>query len=147
MSSSIVDRCGTSSRARSQAGITLIELVIALAVVAILAMIALPSYGGAMNKARRSEGKILLQAAMAAEERYFTTFNRYTSETGSSGLGVTATSEPGAYYRLATPAVSGDGQTVRVVAEPQGTQAADPCGSLGLDSVGRRTAAQPDGCW
>jgi len=117
-----------------------------LAILAILALVALPSYNAAGNKARRSEGKILLQTVLAAEERYYATFNRYSSDTSTGGIGVGVISEPQAYYRLAALAVSSDGQNVKATVEPQNRQAEDPCGILGLDSSGRRTSAGQD-CW
>jgi len=134
------------SRHSTWEGFAAIELICVLAVLAILALVALPSYNTAANKARRSEGKMLLQTVLAAEERYYATFNRYSSETGGSGIGVGVLSEPQGYYRLSPLSVSNDGQSVSATAEPQGRQAGDPCGVLGLDSSGRRTAAGQD-CW
>ena len=128
-------------------GFTLFELVVVLAVVAVLALTALPSYSAATAKARRTEGKVLLQTVMAAEERYYITFNRYTADAGVAGLGATLTSQPGSYYRLGQLNLSADGQSVTAIAEPQGAQADDVCGSLGLDSTGRRTAMRQEGCW
>ena len=93
---------------RRARGFTLIEMMIVLCVLAIIALIALPSYG-AQNKARRTEGKILLQTVLIAEERYYLNFNRYTSDAGPSGLGVAAESQPGGYYALAKLLLSGDG--------------------------------------
>ena len=132
---------------RHACGFTLFELVAALAVVAILALVALPSYSAASAKARRTEGKALLQSVMAAEERYYITFNRYSADAGAAGIGATRVSQPGGYYRLVQLNLSADGQSVTAIAEPQDAQAADPCGNLGLDSRGRRTAMREDGCW
>ncbi len=85
--------CGAC--ARGARGFSLIELMIALCLLAIITLIALPSYAGVSNKARRTEGKILLQTVLAAEERFYLSFNRYTSSLGVDGLGVAAESQPG----------------------------------------------------
>ena len=140
------DRQGFAAVLRKRNGFALIELVFVVAIVAILALFALPSYSAAGNRARRAEGKILLQSVIAAEENYYATFNHYTAQTGGDGIATDVTSKPRGYYRLAALTVSTDGQTVSAVAEPQYAQIGDPCGSLGLDSRGRRTAAGED-CW
>lgn len=138
--------CGATAAPSVRGGFVLIELICVLAIVAILALVAVPSYNAAGNKARRSEGKILLQTVLAAEENFYATYNRYSSEAGTSGIRVGVVSEPQGYYRLASLTLSSDGQSVAATAEPQNRQAEDPCGILGLDSVGRRTAAGQD-CW
>ena len=139
----------SGKRARPARGFTLIEMMIVLCVLAIIALIALPSYGAAGNKARRTEGKILLQTVLIAEERYYLNFNRYTSDAGPSGLGVAAESQPGGYYALAKLLLSGDGQSVTATVEPRNMQAGDACGNLLLDSVGRRgsSGAAVADCW
>lgn len=131
------------------AGFTLLELIIALLVVAIVAAFALSSYRHAMIKARRAEGKVLLQIAMAAQERHYATFNRYSDDLGSGGLAISAESTPGGYYRLIAPVLADAGQFVTLRVAPQKSQTGDAeCGVLTLDSTGRRAA---DGaganCW
>jgi type IV pilus assembly protein PilE len=137
-------RCGQATR-----GFTLIEMMMVLCVLAIIALIALPSYGAAANKARRTEGRILLQTVLIAEERYYISFNRYTSDAGSGGLNIAAESQPGGYYALARLLLSGDGQSVTALVEPRNAQAGDTCGNLTLDSVGRRgsSGAAVADCW
>lgn len=141
----MTDNCPQSN------GFTLIELAIAVVVVAILAAIALPSYRTSVQKSRRTEGKVLLQTIMAAEERYYANVNRYTSEAGQSGLGVSTESMPGRFYALSTISLSEGDQAVVLTVAPQHAQADDPCGGLTLDSAGRRgvAATEPEslGCW
>ena len=67
----------TSSRA--VAGFSLIELMIAIAVIGILAAIAYPAYTSQIEKGRRSECRAGLLKAMQQQERYFTQFNQYVS--------------------------------------------------------------------
>ena len=51
-------------------GFTLIELMIVVAVIAVLGAIALPSYQDYVRKGRRADGRALLQAASLAQEKH-----------------------------------------------------------------------------
>lgn len=58
-------------------GFTLIELMIAVAIVGILAAIALPQYTSYTIRARRTECRAALMQVMQQQERYFTQQNTY----------------------------------------------------------------------
>ena len=60
-------------------GFTLIELMVTVAVVAILAAVAFPSYQDSLRKSRRTDGKNALTQAVANMERYYTEKNSYAS--------------------------------------------------------------------
>ena len=51
-------------------GFTLIELMIVVAIVAVLAAIALPSYQDYVRKGRRADGRAMLQSASLAQEKF-----------------------------------------------------------------------------
>jgi type IV pilus assembly protein PilE len=126
----------------------LIELVVALAIVAILVALAMPSYQSALRKARRAEGKTFLHTLMMAEERHHASFNRYTAESGPKGLALPPVSQPGGYYALSRLDLGANAQTVRIVVSPQDAQALDSCADLSLDSTGLFAAsgASADEC-
>jgi prepilin-type N-terminal cleavage/methylation domain-containing protein len=71
----------TTARAHG-AGFTLMELLIAVAVIALLAAIALPAYQDQLLKARRSEGKTALLKALQLEERHYTSNGTYIADLG-----------------------------------------------------------------
>ena len=147
-------RIGKDTHPRNRvdpSGFSLIELMIVVALLAIVALIALPSYNWAMQKSRRAEGKVLLHTIMAAEERFYSNANRYTSQVAEAGIAVPTESLPGRFYALSDITLSDDAQAVVITVVPQQAQRGDPCGSLTLDSTGRRGSSAPEsraaGCW
>jgi prepilin-type N-terminal cleavage/methylation domain-containing protein len=65
---------------RSISGFTLIELMIVVAIVAILAAIAIPNFIRFQNKARQSEARILLAGIFQSEVSYFAEHNEYADD-------------------------------------------------------------------
>lgn len=120
--------------ARRNSGFTLIELMIAMAVVAILAAVALPSYNEYVMRSHRANARAaLLQAAQWME--------RTATARGSYPL--TATIPAGVLVveggRYAIAAVSANGLNYTLTATPGPAQAADRCGAYRINEVGTRT--------
>lgn len=136
-------RCAPGRRRRA-AGFTLIELLIAIVVAAILVSIAIPSYSGYVQRARRSEATTALLRAQAAQEKFFVQFGRYAPALAAAppdGLGLPATTESG-FYGL-TLAITEGGAGFRVTATVRpGTPQADDirCASFAIDHNGLRSA-------
>jgi type IV pilus assembly protein PilE len=138
-------------------GFTLIEVMIVVAIVAILAAVAVPSYKNSIQKTRRAEAKEALARVAAAQERFFFTNNRYGS---AAELSLGATTENGHYTVLVNLGnCSGSGASTRCVsftlnATAAGVQASDyDCQIFVLDHVGRKSATKAGGgaatakCW
>ncbi|MDS4020687.1 MAG: type IV pilin protein [Candidatus Competibacter sp.] len=148
-------------------GFTLIELMITVAVVAILAAIAYPSYLEQIRKSRRADAKAVLLEAAQWMERYYTSNNRYDQDRAStpnlvtsttSGIqsfpnsGLTASPKEGAtkYYNLSLSAVTANTYTLQ--AAPTGAQSGDGCKTLTLTNTGARGLTDSptktvDECW
>lgn len=88
-------------------GFTLIEIMIAVAIISILAAIALPSFMDSVRKSRRSEAFTALSAVQQAQERWRGNRALYASDAqltiatnaNPPGLGMTRTT-PSGYYTL-----------------------------------------------
>ena len=80
-----------------QSGFSLIELMIVLAIVAVLVSIAYPAYTSAILKGKRAEGRAALAELMQQQERYLTQTNCYLGfTTASSGVATASAPSPAA---------------------------------------------------
>ncbi len=64
-------------RSKTQRGFTLVELMITVAIVAILATIAVVAFGGFLEQGKTSEAKTFLLLVKTKQETYRTRFGRY----------------------------------------------------------------------
>ena len=133
-------------RSRAAAGFTLIEVMIAVVVVAILCAVAYPSYADHIRKSRRAQAKADLVEYAALAERYHTVNNTYVGFT----LPTTVSPREGgaAHYTLAlnpAPSQSGFG----ITATANGPQARDVCGNLSINQANVKTnsAGTLSDCW
>jgi type IV pilus assembly protein PilA len=86
----------TMTRQRLSAGFTLIELMIVVAIIAILAAIAIPAYQNYLIRAQVSEGMVLASGAKAAVWDFVSNTGHYPSNNKSAGLPL-STSISGSY--------------------------------------------------
>ena len=144
-----------TSHPTRQRGITLVELMIVIAVVAILASLAVPSYRDYVLRTKRTEGMNAMLSLASCQERAYIKLNRY--DLGRCGLADSCITSPNQEYQICmalgrTNAVGND-QSFTLTATPQGAQANDSCGNLtltetGVRGVGAGTTDQiVDGCW
>lgn len=130
-------------------GFTLIELMITVAVVAILSAIAYPSYQEYVLRSRRVEAQSLLGEAAARQERWRAQNGNYTTTVANLKLAWGAKSENG-YYTLTMAAVSNDGGYT-LTATRTGSQTSDRrCGDFTLNALGVKgmsNAGTVADCW
>ena len=139
------------------AGFTLIEVLIALAIVGILAAIAYPSYTEQVRTSRRADAQGALYGLQQAMERYSTVNNTYTGAligevVGSIYPSQVPLSGGTPTYQLSLE-VNDAGTGFALRAQPTNAQASDRCGALTLTSENQRgiADAQPGlvagDCW
>ncbi|HZP66576.1 MAG TPA: type IV pilin protein [Rudaea sp.] len=137
---------------KRQSGFTLLELMITVVVIATLAALAYYNYSKYAFRTRRSEGQQFLMLVAAAEERYFTVQNKYTSDiTGASpgGLAFQSNETQNKYYQV-TAALGANSTSYTLTAAPENGQANDSCGSLTItdQNVKSQTGSTSNGpCW
>lgn len=134
------------NRPSSVRGFTLIEMLIAVTIAAILSSLALPSYASYMAKAHRLEGKLALQQLMLQQEQWRSQHPSYAEE--SADLRAPTLQR----YRLSVRDANAAGYTL--VATAIGPQAQDrACAAFvlvvqGGDVQYRHEGSAPSGqCW
>jgi len=138
-----------TSQSRDHRGFTLIEVVVAMAVLAILLTLAYPAYVNQAIKARRADGHALLYEAAQRQQQQFTENNAFTATVGSGGLDMNAGSQEG-YYTLSIdrPSTTTYTLTATAVAPQTGDTS---CGNLTLTDLNIKgctaTGCDVDRCW
>lgn len=111
--------------ASSSRGLTLMELMIAIAILGILMSIALPIYKDSIRKGRRSEAFGALTSAQQKQERWRANNPAYSTDmSASTGLDIPTTTANG-YYSISLDAADATTYTVRASAVGGTSQADD----------------------
>ncbi len=144
------------AQAQPAAGFTLIEVMIALAIVAITTLVAASSYQGHLLRSHRAEAVQALLVAAAEQEKFHLGNGRYTDRLDTvagedpPGLPVSART-PDGHYSLAVEVATA--AEFRLVATALGDRADPLCRTLAIDQSGRRSATDSRGadsarhCW
>ncbi|MDN4590440.1 prepilin-type cleavage/methylation domain-containing protein [Xenophilus aerolatus] len=127
---------------RRARGFTLIEVLITVAIVAILAAIALPSYNQYVIRSKRSAAQAEMMNIANREQQYLLAQRVYADKTALIAGGYVLPTEIAASYDYDVALSSSGPPTFTITFQPKGSQASD--GNLTLDSQGVKT---PEGKW
>lgn len=148
---------------KQQAGITLIELVIAIAIIGILAAVAVPAYQDNVSQGRRGDAQAALMGLAQAMERQYTIDGTYAGADGDDTTDITSSTAPTIFadeapidgsekfYDLRVMSANNSSYIIRAI--PKNGQAGD--GIMQLSSTGERgwdrdnngTIAASEACW
>ncbi|MDX1626570.1 MAG: type IV pilin protein [Wenzhouxiangellaceae bacterium] len=131
---------------RPAAGFTIIELMIAIGILAIVAAIAIPNYRQYVLESGRAEAQAVSLQVAQQLERCYTRYSAYNDNDCALGDGDTVDSENGKYRVTVDSAAN----TFTLTTTPLGTQANDSeCAEFTLTHTGARTASPGgvDECW
>jgi type IV pilus assembly protein PilE len=140
----------------TQRGVTLIELMTVVVIVAILASIAVPSYRNYLLRAQRTDATTALLRIQSGMEKYLVQNGKYTTDLTSApkdgGLGLTTISEQG-FYDLKIESTA-TGYKATATAKTDKPQKDDKrCVLFTVDESGKRFAQDSGGgdrtteCW
>lgn len=135
---------------KSKAGFTLVELLIVMAIVAILGVIAVPGYRNYVVGARQNSAQQALLRMAGAMENCYSMNQTYEGCFGTGNSGVTdflKANDLESYYELSSM-TNVTARDFKVAVQAKGGQAndvADSCKVLAVDRLGRKLIASSSG--
>jgi type IV pilus assembly protein PilE len=121
----------------SLAGMTLIEIILVVGLLALLLSLALPNYQAYLERGRRVDAVRLLLTAAACQERH-------RARKGSFDTTRCGGSSSNEFYQLSIePAGQTSSHSFVLTAEPINQQQHDICGSFSLDQSGTQGISGP----
>ena len=127
---------------RSTSGFTLIELMITVAIVAILAAIAWPSYQDYVRRGVRSQGQQYLMDLAQRQEQFFIDQRAYTNVIGAAGINLPLPPDLANKYQAAViTLVAGPPPGFRIALTPVAGSTVGGDGTLIINNLQQRWRA------
>ena len=137
---------------RRQYGFTLVELLVAVAIVGILASVAYPNYVKNVQKGRRGDVQEVMMEAQQYLQRYYVANNSYTgADLSAVGLDKSPKNSDSPFYNVAVNVDPSTPQSYTLEADLVDQNSSDICGNLFLTDTGAQSqsadGATVDQCW
>ena len=130
-------------------GMTLVELLIVVSIVAILASVTLPSWNLQVQKARRADARNTLMLVQIEQGKYRADNGSYTSSMSALGLSAyNSTSRD--YYNVSIVSSSATAFVASAAPNTNGGQNGDSCGTFAINQSGpdgSGSYASVSDCW
>jgi type IV pilus assembly protein PilE len=140
---------------RIHKGFTLIEVMIVVAILAILSAVAIPAYKYYITRGNRANARTAIQNTAQQEERYFTQNNTYLSvpagsTTTSGWVNYVGNTYATRTHDLTVTVVAGSttlANSFTISAAPTNGFSDALCGTISLTSTGLQSPSTPTDCW
>jgi type IV pilus assembly protein PilE len=136
---------------RHQKGVTLIELLLVMVIIAVLSGIAVPAYKNYVVKSNRGAAKACMAEYAQFMERYYTTALTYATASPGS-IGCASDANLNTAYSFSVSVNVNSPRLYTVTATPVNAQSTrdTQCGTLSLDQSGQKQrtgSATLSSCW
>ena len=125
-------------------GFTLVELLIAVAIVGILAAVAFPSYTDFVARSNRTEAQRELLRIANMQEQFYVDTRAYTADMTKLGLGSDPFITENAYYSIDAALANGGFVLTATALDPQKSNDSS-CQTLSVSETGKKLPASA--CW
>ena len=128
----------------SEAGFTLIELMVVTVIIGIISLLAYSTYSKSVQKSRRAEGKAMLLEAAALQERRIADAGTYATDMTNLGYAANPAISENAIYSVSANNTNGFTLTATAI----GRQAVDTqCATMSLNALGQKSSTTSSDCW
>ena len=139
---------------RFEGGFTLVELIVTVAIMAILARIGTSAYSSFVLKANRADAKNALIADAQALERCYSQYYYYQATGTQTACPTLSAQSPNGYYNITATTLTAAAFKLTAAPVAGGRQVKDTqCASFTIDNLGNQKASNSGGtdnssfCW
>ena len=134
-------------RRNKAGGFSLIELMIVVAILAIIVAVALPSYQNQIKKTRRATAKADLVELASFMQRFYSENYKFDQDKGGTAVSLPYNQSPkDGTSKSYTIALAKTAVSYTLTATPSGAQVGDTCGNLTITHTGVKGAGGTN-CW